>query len=120
MAKNDTMNPPDDLPGPGFYYHYKHDPAGPLNNYAYEVIGTGCATETDWSTPDAYMVVYRPLYEDSPAFRAGGLYYLRPASMFMEDIPDKNGAPLIPRFHKITNPEIIEEMKAMRRKMYGE
>jgi len=27
--------PPKNLPEPGYYYHFKHDPAGPLNNYAY-------------------------------------------------------------------------------------
>ena len=24
--------PPEKRPEPGFYYHYKHDPDGPLNN----------------------------------------------------------------------------------------
>ena len=27
--------PPDQRPDPGYYYHFKHDPAGPLNNSAY-------------------------------------------------------------------------------------
>jgi len=27
--------PPDQRPEPGYYYHFKHDPDGPLNNYAY-------------------------------------------------------------------------------------
>jgi 8-oxo-dGTP pyrophosphatase MutT (NUDIX family) len=31
----------------GFYYHYKHDPEGPVNNYAYEVISVGFHTEDD-------------------------------------------------------------------------
>jgi len=25
---------PEQCPEPGYYYHYKHDPNGPLNNYA--------------------------------------------------------------------------------------
>ena len=29
--------PPKTLPEPGYYYHFKHDPAGPLNNYAYYI-----------------------------------------------------------------------------------
>ena len=29
------MPPPEKLPEPGYYYHFKHDPDGPLNNYAY-------------------------------------------------------------------------------------
>jgi len=24
--------PPEQCPEPGYYYHYKHDPNGPLNN----------------------------------------------------------------------------------------
>jgi hypothetical protein len=26
--------PPKELPAPGYYYHFKHDPNGPVNNYA--------------------------------------------------------------------------------------
>ncbi len=119
MPKNDTMDPPQNLPERGFYYHYKHDPAGPLNNYAYEVLGTGCATETDWKDPDAYMVIYRPLYGESPAYQAGRLWFLRPAAMFMGDIPGNDGAPPMPRFHKICNPEIVAELMAAKERMYG-
>ena len=32
--------PPEQCPEPGYYYHYKHDPNGPLNNYAY-LMGLG-------------------------------------------------------------------------------
>lgn len=113
------MTPPERLPEPGFYYHYKHDPAGPLNNYAYEVFGAGCGTEMDWSRQDAYMVIYRPLYENSPAYRAGKLWFLRPAAMFMGDVEGEEGAPPVPRFRKITNPEIIAELTAAQKRMYG-
>jgi hypothetical protein len=33
--------PPEKRPEPGFYYHHKHDPNGPLNNYAYYIYGAG-------------------------------------------------------------------------------
>jgi hypothetical protein len=33
--------PPEQCPEPGYYYHYKHDPNGPLNNYAYTSMGLG-------------------------------------------------------------------------------
>lgn len=33
------------IPEKGFYYHYKHDPKGEFNNYAYEVVGLGLHTE---------------------------------------------------------------------------
>lgn len=113
------MAPPGDLPEPGFYYHYKHDPAGPLNNYAYEVLGVGCDTEGDWETPEAYMVIYRPLYEESPSYRAGRLWYLRPVGMFMDDV-QKDDAPPMPRFHRVMNPEILAEFTKLRKEMYGE
>jgi hypothetical protein len=31
--------PPEQCPEPGYYYHYKHDPNGPLNNYTYYIYG---------------------------------------------------------------------------------
>lgn len=116
MPLQTGMQPPEKLPEPGFYYHYKHDPAKPLNHYAYEVLGAGCHTEADWQSPEAYMVIYRPLYEDSPAYKNGTLYFLRPAVMFMEDVM-KDGQP-VPRFHKILNPEIIRELESTRHDMY--
>lgn len=119
MANNEEMTPPGPMPEKGFYYHYKHDPAGPFNNYAYEVLGTGCDTEGDWSTPDAYFVIYRSLYEDSAAFRAGKLWDLRPLTMFMGDVTKSDGMN-VPRFHKIANPEIIAELTEKRREMYRE
>jgi hypothetical protein len=51
------------IPEPGFYYHYKHDPNGSVNNYAYEVLGIGHHTEDSCRPEDEYLVVYRPLYE---------------------------------------------------------
>ena len=39
--------PPEKLPEPGYYYHFKHDPDGPLNNYAYSIYGVGHHTEDD-------------------------------------------------------------------------
>ena len=74
--------PPEKLPEPGYYYHFKHDPDGPLNNYAYYIYGVGHHTEGDCRTEDAFMQVYRPLYEESYAYRNGGLFDLRPLHMF--------------------------------------
>ena len=45
--------PPDQRPEPGYYYHFKHDPAGPLNNYAYFIYGVGHHTEDDCRTEGA-------------------------------------------------------------------
>jgi hypothetical protein len=33
--------PPENRPEPGFYCHFKHDPNGPVNNYAYYISGVG-------------------------------------------------------------------------------
>jgi hypothetical protein len=73
---------PKTLPEPGYYYHFKHDPNGPLNNYAYYIYGVGHHTEDDCRDEDAFMQVYRPLYENSYAYRNGGLFDLRPLPMF--------------------------------------
>ena len=53
-------NIPTRIPKKGFYYHYKHDPKGNFDNYAYEILGIAVHSETEEKT-----VVYRPLYESS-------------------------------------------------------
>src|SRR6516162_649201 len=87
-ARDDDMAydipPPRQLPEPGYYYHFKHDPDGPLNNYAYYIYGAGHHTEENCRAEDAFMQVYRPLYEEAYAYRNGGLFDLRPLHMFFE------------------------------------
>ena len=53
--------PPARRPEPGYYYHFKHDRNGPLNNYAYYIYGVGHHTEDGCRPEDAFMQVYRPL-----------------------------------------------------------
>lgn len=103
------------MPEPGFYYHYKHDPAGPYNGYAYEVMGVGHHTEDYPEDKDKFMVVYRPLYE-AFVYKLGKLFDIRPLGMFMEDVdkPEYKG----PRFIKITDEAIIEKLRALRGTMY--
>lgn len=107
---------PTNLPEKGFYYHYKHDPNGPVNNYAYEVMGVGFHTEDDCLPEDANMVVYRPLYESS-VYTAGKFFDLRPLEMFMQNIT-KDGN-MRPRFQKITDQNIIVELEAIKARMYA-
>lgn len=109
------MKIPSKVPENGFYYHYKHDPHGPVNNYAYEVVGVGCHTEDDCRPEDANMVVYRPLYESS-VYTAGKLFDLRPLEMWMGDVI-KDGEST-PRFQEITDPTTTEELSVIRDKMY--
>lgn len=111
------MNIPNHVPENGFYYHYKHDSNGPINNYAYEVMGVGCHTEADCRPEDANMVVYRPLYEEASVYKAGKLFDLRPLSMFMEEV-SKDGK-TFPRFQKITDSTIVSRLETIRGHMYN-
>ena len=110
------MKIPTRVPARGFYYHYKHDPSGAINNYAYEVMGVGCHTEDDCRPEDANLVVYRPLYESS-VYKAGKLFDIRPLEMFMEDVT-KDGK-TFPRFQKIEDETVTAQLLEIQRQMYS-
>lgn len=111
---------PEKVPDLGFYHHYKHDPNGPVNNYAYEVVGVGYHTESDCRPGEEHFLIYRPLYEASvyktsinlgiPCFDA------RPLKMWMENI-EKEGK-TFPRFKKITDQDTVKSLEEIRDKMY--
>lgn len=102
-------------PEKGFYYHYKHDPMGEVNNYAYEVLNIAHHTEIDdWDKNP--FVIYRPLYESS-VYKRGKHWDARPLGMFMEAI-EKNGK-IMPRFTKITDPQIRAKLSEIRDRMYN-
>ena len=111
---------PNRVPEPGFYYHYKHDPNGPINNYAYEVVGVGFHTEDHVRPGEEHFLVYRPLYEASvyKASKELGIpcFDNRPLEMWMEDI-EKDWKKL-PRFKKITDSSVITELERIRAQMY--
>jgi len=109
------MKIPTKIPESGFYYHYKHDPNGSINNYAYEVVGVGCHTEDDCRPEDANLVVYRPLYESS-VYKAGKLFDIRPLEMFMESVTKEGKT--FPRFAKILDQAVVRELSEIK-KMYG-
>ena len=111
----DTPSPAT-LPKPGFYYHFKHDPAGPVNNYAYYIYGVGHHTEDDCRPEDAFMQVYRPLYEEAYAYRHGGLFDLRPLHMFFQ--PAELQGHMVPRFTRIVDPQVIAELARIMARMY--
>lgn len=115
MAYEDRI--PEKVPEKGFYYHYKHDPAGEVNNYAYEFMGVGHHTEDDCRPEDALLAVYRPLYE-AFVYTNGKMFDVRPLSMFMEEVT-KDGK-TFPRFAPITDLAVIAALKEKRREMYGE
>lgn len=99
----------------GFYYHYKHDPAGEWNNYLYEVLNVGHHTEIN-GLDESAMVVYRPLYESAGVYGMGKHWDVRPYHMFIEKI-NKEGIEK-DRFSLITNPELIEKCKKLAEEMY--
>jgi hypothetical protein len=107
---------PEKRPEPGYYYHYKHDRSGPLNNYAYYIYGIGHHTEDNCRAEDAFMQVYRPLYEEAYAYRNGGIFDLRPLHMFYE--PAKWNGEEVQRFTRITDPEVIARLREIRARMY--
>lgn len=108
---------PSRLPEPGFYYHYKHDPQGTVNNYAYLILGAGHHTEDDARPEDTFMQVYWPLYE-SYVYTHGNMFDLRPLDMALDTV--ENESYTGPRFIKITDEAVLAELKQIGRKMYGD
>jgi hypothetical protein len=97
------------LPEPGFYYHYKHDPEKDLNNYAYEVVSSARHTEEE-----NLLVLYRPLYETN--WYKPATYNARPLDMFVGEV-EKDGKTFL-RFTQITDPETITKLTEIRNEMY--
>lgn len=86
-----------------YYYHYKHDPDGPVENYAYRVEGIAFQTETEEK-----LVLYAPLYNSDHLKSEEVDVYARPLSMFVEEV--RVGDETVPRFQKIEDQVIIEEL----------
>ncbi len=109
----------------GFYYHYKHDINGLVNDCAYEYIGSAFSTESSSSGVHREsfedfikdeVVIYRPLYSSALVYRAGKKFWTRPAKMFAETIT-KDGK-TFPRFYKITDEKVIAELIKIRDELY--
>jgi hypothetical protein len=111
---------PKRVPQVGFYYHYKHDPEGAVNNYAYEVMGVGFHTEDDVRVGEEHFVVYRPLY-DASVYKASNdlgipCFDSRPLEMWMGEV-EKDGKKF-PRFRKIEDSVVVAELEKVRKDMY--
>lgn len=103
-------------PEKGFYYHYKHDPGGTVNNYAYEVVGVARHTELQDPAIDK-LVIYRKI--DKSDFYGDGKYLgARPLGMFLETV--MKGEEMLSRFTKITDPAVIAELVTIRDRMYSD
>jgi hypothetical protein len=109
------------VPALGFYYHYKHDPSGSVDNYAYEIIGVGFHTEDDARSGEEHFVVYRPLYEASVYKISKELgvpcFDTRPLEMWMGNV--EVGGQTVPRFRKIVDTKTIRELEKIRDQMYS-
>jgi hypothetical protein len=97
------------VPEKGFYVHYKHDPQLAPHDHMYEVVGLARNTEEQ-----TYSVLYRPLYENNWLLPAN--YQSRPLEMFLESV-EVDGV-LVPRFTKISDPDLIRELTIVRDRMY--
>lgn len=118
MVPEILLPPPEEWPQPGFYHHYKHDPAKDVRNYAYYIYGIGHHTEGDDCRPeDLYQMVYRPLYPEAFVYRRGKLFDLRPLHIFYE--PAEVHGQAVPRFRRIERPEQIAELSRIMHEMYG-
>lgn len=98
------------MPEFGFYYHYKHDSSGAVNNYAYEVTGIARHTEDK-----SFLILYIPLYE-ADWFKPAN-FQARPLTMFMESVT-KDGVTRR-RFTKIEDPEVLKQLTEIRDQMYS-
>lgn len=107
-----------EVPKSGYYYHYKHDPAGSVYNYAYFFLNAGIHTEDDCRPQDSAMTVYLPLYEDATVYQAGKYFDLRPLGMWTETAT-KDGQK-VPRFRRITDEAVIAQLRTIRQQMYAE
>lgn len=76
------------------WIHYKHNPNGPQNNFSYEIVGLVVHTETE-----DILVCYRPLYESSFIQEKKVDYFVRPLSMWDDQIEKDNYSG--PRFRKL-------------------
>lgn len=97
------------IPEPGFYYHYKHDPAKDAYTYMYEV--TGLARDTE---DEGYRVMYRPLYDSTFMPPAG--HMVRPVAMFLETVV-KDGIAMS-RFTRVTDAALIAQLQKIKEERY--
>ncbi len=100
----------------GFYYHYKHDPKGPINNYAYEIINIGHHTEIQ-GLKESAMVIYAPLYAQAGVYVEGKHFDVRPLEMFLEEVTKEGQT--FSRFTHITDEQTIEDLKKIKKELYG-
>lgn len=110
-----------EVPSPGFYYHFRHNPEGAIYNCAYEVLNISRHSEDDCKLIDKELVIYRPLYPTASTYInvRGPLWCARPLSMWCEHVTLDSGV-TVPRFARITDKAIVEQLIWQCLEMYGE
>ena len=89
-----------------YYYHYKHNPEMGIFDYAYKIIGIATHSETQ-----DLMVVYQPLYVSSNYDQVGVDFWVRPLTMFTEDVSIKEYNYQGLRFKLITDSDLIQRLQ---------
>lgn len=115
------LPPKAEWPKPGYYYHYKHDASGSVNNYAYYIDAIGHHTEENCRPEDQYSQIYRPLYKEAYVYEMGEqidnrVVDKRPLHMFFE--PAEVNGKQVQRFTRITDPATIAELRKIKHEMY--
>jgi hypothetical protein len=107
VKKRKKFVPPKKVPEIAFYDHYKRDPNGTFNNYAYVLIGVGCHTEDNCRPLDRFHGTYLPLYEEAAVYKAGKgtLHDSRPLTMFMSNV--RKGGKTLKRQLRMMYPELV-------------
>lgn len=108
------LPPKDQWPQPGFYQSYKHNPDGPIANEVFYICGIGSNKKA--RPEDQYSLIYLPLDEEAYVYRHGRMFDTRRLHEFFEYVEHKGVS--VPRYTRITDPVVIDVLRAIKRKMY--
>ncbi len=101
----------------GFYYHFKHDRNGPINNCAYEVLGAAINSDFEEDDLGYTGVIYRPLYVNELLAKEGSSFFRRASADFISE--KVNNGIAVKRFTEISDREVISKLEAIRDEMYN-
>ena len=89
-----------------YYYHYKHNADKGIFDYAYKIIGIATHSESL-----ELVVVYQPLYVTSNHNQMEVDFWVRPLTMFIEDVSIKEYNYQGLRFKLITDSDLIQQLQ---------
>jgi hypothetical protein len=100
---------------PGFYRRYKRKEDDLLGVHIIEVLGINYNTDIEGFEASA-QVLFRPLDRAMPVYQAGKATETKSYQTFIGTI-EWNGN-IIPRYEKITDPELTAKLETLRDEMY--